>query len=313
MTASRHAVHVLPMLATGACLALATPAAHAVLPEGDPPTLATAWTLSPWALLPLLALAALYAAGVARLWRRAGHGRGVSHREVGAFVAGFAALLLAMVWPFDALGEYALSAHMAQHMLLLAVAPPLLLAARPFAVMASALPQGVSQALHRGLHRPLAALARALAPATAVHAATMLLWQLPGATNAALASEPLHWTMHASFLLAGLWFWAAVWQRLRAPDAGAASGLVALVSVMMLMGFIGALLTFAPRLLYPVYSNRALLVGLDPLVDQQLAGLVMWVPAALPYLVVGLWLLVALLRRTARRATAPPAARGGNA
>ncbi|MCD9028835.1 cytochrome c oxidase assembly protein [Luteimonas sp. BDR2-5] len=311
MTALRRATRVLPLLAA-ACLA--TPAAHAVLPEGDPPTLATAWTLSPWALAPLLLLTALYAAGVQRLWRRAGRGRGVSGIEVGAFAAALAALVLAMVWPLDALGEYALSAHMAQHMLLLALAPPLLLAARPFAVAATALPQPLAQALHRGLHRPMAALTRALAPATVAHAAVMLLWQLPGATTAALASEPLHWAMHASFLLAGLWFWAAVRQRLRAPDAGATGGLVALVSVMMLMGFLGALLTFAPRLLYPVYSNRALLVGMDPLVDQQLAGLVMWVPAALPYLVVGMWLVVALLRRGARRAPAArPAARGGDA
>ncbi|WP_101927570.1 MULTISPECIES: cytochrome c oxidase assembly protein [Luteimonas] len=293
-----------------ACLA---PAAHAVLPEGDPPTLATSWTFSPWLLVPLLLGTSLYALGVARLWARAGRGRGVSRLEVAAFAAGIAAISMAMVWPLDAFGEYALSAHMGQHMTLLALAPPLLLAARPFAVASVALPRRAAHALHRGLHRPMTALARALTPATIVHVAVMWGWHLPGATTAALGSEPLHWAMHASFLLAGLWFWAAVWRRLRAPDAGATSGLVALVAVMMPMGFLGALLTFAPRLLYPVYTDRAMLVGLDPLVDQQLAGLVMWVPGALPYLAVGMWLLVALFRRTERRAHAVSRRPGGDA
>ncbi|KLI98736.1 cytochrome c oxidase assembly protein [Luteimonas sp. FCS-9] len=294
---SRAAFRILLVLPGSAAMP-----AFAALPEGPPPTLATAWTLSPWALAPLLALVALYAGGLARLWRGAGVGRGVSRGEAGAFASGVLALGLAMVWPLDAFGAYALSAHVAQHMTLLALAPPLLLAGRPFAVAASALPRRWSRRLHRGLHRPLSALADALAPAALVHVATMWLWHLPGATSAALADATLHRAMHASFLLAGMWFWAAVWRRLRAPDAGAVGGLVALAAAMMQMGFLGALLTFAPRLLYPVYTDRALLVGLDPLRDQQLAGLLMWVPSCVPYIVVGLWLVVALLRRMRRRA-----------
>jgi putative membrane protein len=71
--------------------------------------------------------------------------------------------------------------------------------------------------------------------------------------------------------------------------------------VMMQMGFLGALLTFSGRVLYPVYAGRAPQLGLDPLVDQQLAGLVMWVPACLPYLAGALWLLARELRRSGRR------------
>ncbi|UNK42743.1 cytochrome c oxidase assembly protein [Luteimonas sp. S4-F44] len=282
-------------------VACAATSAIAAVPEGPPPTLASAWTLSPWTLLPLFVLAALYVRGLTRLWRRAGIGRGVSRGEAGAFAAGVLTLLLAMVWPLDAFAAYALSAHVAQHMTLLALAPPLLLAGRPWSLVASALPRRWSARLHRSLHRPLSALATALAPAAVVHGATMWLWHLPGATSAALADTALHRAMHASFLIAGIWFWAAVWRRLRAPDAGAVGGLVALVAVMMQMGFLGALLTFAPRLLYPVYTDRALLIGLDPLRDQQLAGLLMWVPSGVPYIVVGLWLVVALLRRMRHR------------
>lgn len=278
--------------------------AHAHAPAApEPPTLATAWTLSPWLLVPLIAAVLLYVVGLARLWRRAGAGRGIRLPALSAGTLGLLALLAATVWPLDAFGAWSLGAHMAQHMLLLALVPPLLLAAKPVAIAANALPVGVSRALHTAFAVPAARLADALAPAAIAHSAVMWLWHLPRATAAALHSEPLHWAMHASFLLAGLWFWAALWRRLRDPDAGAGSGVVALVAVMMQMGFLGALLTFAPRPLYPVYLDRAPAVGLDPLVDQQLAGLVMWVPSCLPYLVGALWLLWRGFERLERRSS----------
>ncbi len=76
----------------------------------------------------------------------------------------------------------------------------------------------------------------------------------------------------------------------------------------MQMGFIGALLTFSRRTLYPVYAGRAPVLGLETLADQQLAGLIMWVPASVPYVLGGLWLMQQGLRRAERRsptATAP--------
>ncbi|OHE86568.1 MAG: hypothetical protein A2579_02995 [Lysobacterales bacterium RIFOXYD1_FULL_69_11] len=79
---------------------------------------------------------------------------------------------------------------------------------------------------------------------------------------------------------------------------------MAIVAVMMQMGFIGALLVFSRRALYPVYAERAPLLGLDVLADQQLAGLVMWVPACVPYLVGGVWLMWRGLQRVERRQSA---------
>jgi putative membrane protein len=269
------------------------------------PTLATAWSLSPWSLVPLALVLALYAHGLARLWRQSGPGRGVSRLEAGAFAAGSAALCLAMLWPLDALGEWSLAAHMAQHMLLLALVPPLLLAGRPAAVMAHALPRDWSRRMHAFGHGALLRATGWLAAATVAHSAAMWAWHLPAATAAALANDAVHWAMHGSFLLAGLWFWAAVWRRLRDPDAGAGAGVVALVAVMAQMGLLGALLTFSPRVLYADYLLRAPALGLDPLADQQLAGLLMWVPSGLPYLLGGVWLLRRGLLRLERRAAAP--------
>ncbi|TKS55377.1 cytochrome c oxidase assembly protein [Luteimonas yindakuii] len=270
-----------------------------------PPTLAQAWTLSPMVLVPFVLLAALYALGLVRLWRQAGIGRGVSVAGVGGFWSGQIALALAAIWPLDAYGAWSLAAHMAQHMLLLALVPPLLLAGKPFAVAAYALPRRWSSALHAGLHAPLTRISSWLVPAAVAHSAVMWAWHLPAALEAVLASAPLHHLMHLSFLLAGMWFWAAAWRRLRDPGSGAGGGVVALLAVMMQMGFLGALLAFSQRALYPVYALRAPEVGLSALADQQLAGILMWVPSCIPYLAGGLWLLWQGLGRNERRNPTP--------
>lgn len=282
---------------------LAPPVALAHQTGDGPPTWGTAWTLSPWVLLPWLALGVLYATGLACLWRRAGIGAGIDRLQATGFACGMLALALATIWPFDAMGEWSLAAHIGQHMLLLALVPPLLLAGRPAAAIAHVLPARLSARLHRATARLQALATGGLGMATAAHIGVMLAWHLPVATTAALQNEAVHWVMHASFLLAGLWFWAALLHRIREPETGVGAALVAIIAVMMAMGFLGALLTFSRRVLYAVYGWRAPELGLDPLVDQQLAGLVMWVPACLPYIVGGLMLARLWLRRAERRAT----------
>ncbi|MFZ7095361.1 cytochrome c oxidase assembly protein [Luteimonas dalianensis] len=279
----------LPRITAAACFA------------GDaPPALWQAWTLSPLLLGPLVLLV-LYVAGVARLWRQAGVGRGIPVAAAGALLAGALVFFLATAWPIDAYAGWSLAAHVGQHMLLLAVAPPLLLAGRPLAGIAHALPRGWSQRLHAWAAPVHGWLADRLGLATVAHAGVLVVWHVPAAIAVALADPLLHLAMHAAFALAGMWFWIAVWRRIREPEAGVAPALVALVTVTVVMGFTGALLTFAPRILYPAYALRAPLLGLDPLADQQLAGLLMWVPSCLPYLAGGLWLLVHGFERLRRQ------------
>ncbi|WP_165967436.1 cytochrome c oxidase assembly protein [Luteimonas aestuarii] len=267
---------------------------------GEVPTLATAWSLSP--VVPaLLLVIALYGIGLSRLWRGGHAGRGISIAEAASFFAGTGVLVLAMVWPVDAYGAWLLSAHMGQHMLLLALAPPLLLAGRPLAVLAAALPPRWSKALHRVLHPLQAPFSRTLALATSANVAVMWGWHAPAALALVMRSEPAHWLMHGSFLLAGLWLWTLLWQRIRDDASGALSGAIAIVVVMMQMGFLGALLVFSRRILHPVYADRAAELGITAFDDQQLAGLIMWVPSALPYLVGAVWLLAREFRRMERR------------
>jgi len=283
--------------------ALSLPAGPAFAHAGHehPPTLATAWTPSPWLLVPLVAWIVLYAAGLRRLWGRAGIGGGVGTRGVASAVAGVVVLLLSTTWPLDAYGEWSLAAHIAQHMLLLAVVPPLLLAGQPLAVAAHALPARVAGRLHRRLGKATSRATDALAAASVVHGAVLLAWHLPVATTLALESDPVHWAMHVSFLASGLWLWAAMWRRIRDPHVGAGAGVVAMVVVMMQMGFLGALLTFSTRPLYPIYAERAPQLGLDVMADQQLAGILMWVPSCVPYLFGAMWLLWRGFTRLSRR------------
>lgn len=219
---------------------------------------------------------------------------------------------LSLVWPLDALADWSLAAHMSQHMLLMALAPPLLLLGLPGATWLAALPATAARATMRPLRRgaPLALWLKLTTPVIAmlVQAVVMWGWHLPAAMEAALRNNPLHIGMHLSFLLAGLLFWMALLRSLREPvaGAGAGAGIIAVIGTMMQMGLLGALMTFANVARYPHYFDRAPQLGLTPLEDQQLAGLIMWVPAAIPYLVGGVALAAVWLARGERQSWHPP-------
>lgn len=222
-------------------------------------------------------------------------------RRATSFAAGWAVLGLALVWPLDAFGEWLLSAHMAQHMLLAAVAAPLLVVgmARPISV--AALPRRWVRAAATPVRRlrDLRIWQTAFAPtaATALQAAVMWGWHAPPAMQAALQSDLVHYAMHASFLLAGWLFWSAVLRSRRDREIGEAAGVIGLVATMVQMGLLGALLTFAEDPRYPHYLVHAPQAGVSALADQQLAGLIMWVPAAVPYCLGGVALAAVWLRR----------------
>lgn len=287
-----------------ALLAVAAPASsHVGDADGMPPTLATAVTADPWLVGPLLAAAVLYGAGLWRLWARAGIGAGIRIPQAAAFAVGYGLLLLALVWPLDAYGEWSLAVHMAQHMILIAAAAPLLVTGLPGAVWLAALPARAARRWARPFRSGPARRAwRTLtdpAGAMAVQALVMWAWHAPAAMERALRSDPWHYAMHASFLAVGLLFWSALFRALREPVAGFTAGIVAIVGTMVQMGLLGALLTFADSPRFPFYAERTPALGLTPLQDQQLAGLIMWVPGAVPYLVGGLALTAVWLRRSA--------------
>jgi putative membrane protein len=297
-------------------LLVAPAAAHGpVLVQPD--TRSVPWNIDPWVLIPLVMALWLYGRGVRRLWVRAGWGRGVSGANVISFAAGQAVLVGALVSPLDPLGGALLSAHMAQHGLLVGLAPPLLLLGKPGVAFAWALP-GAWMKGHFApiVWRSLSALGRALSEplrAAALHGVMLWLWHAPVLFEAAVEHDGWHALQHACFFGSVLLFWRAVLDARTGRRAGPA--LVAAFVTFMHSGMLGGLITMAPQPLYPVYAGRGATWGLTALDDQQLAGLLMWVPLGLPYLAAGLclaWRLVsgqhddATTRRTSTLSSSAP-------
>jgi len=270
------------------------------------------WSFEPWVVVLLVASMGLYAAGVVRLWRRAGAGRGLGFGAVLAWSTGWLALVAALVSPLDPLGEALFSAHMVQHELLMVVAAPMLVLGRPLAAWTWALPiawrAGAGGALRgRAWRRCWAMLTHPLS-AWSLHALALWGWHLPAAFTAALEHPAVHALQHASFLGTALLFW---WTTLGGPGRPArGAALASLFTTMMHTGALGALMTLSPLLWYADYAATSAVYGLDPLADQQLGGLIMWIPSAVTYLVVGLAIAARWLSRPPPPAAPPTPATG---
>ncbi len=264
------------------------PLLHVGVPPA-PHDLWQSWSFEPGVLIGLALSAGLYTAGVRRLWRRAGRGRGVTVAQTRWFAAGLVALAVALVSPLDRVSIALFSAHMAQHLLLVLVAAPLLVLGSPFLAMLWAFPVHIRRRLGAWwLHAPLLRAAwRAVSHPLViwtVHTLALWVWHVPSLYQAALHYEDVHALEHASFLGTALPFW---WVLLR-PDYRRrlpfGADMLYLFGAMMQSGALGALITLAGTPWYPEHAPWTPAWGLTPLEDQELAGLVMWVPASLVYL-----------------------------
>jgi putative membrane protein len=262
----------------------------------------TAWSWEPGVVVLLLVSGCLYASGLSALWRAAGKGHGIKRREAAAFAGGWLSLAAALISPLHRLGGALFSAHMAQHELLMVVAAPLLVLGRPIVPFLWAVPLSWRRAAGSwAATRPVSATWRWVtlpSVAWALHAAAIWVWHAPALYQATLSSETVHTLQHVSFLGSALLFWWALLHgregRLARPAA-----VVYLFTTAIHTSLLGALLTFSTRLWYPLYDSGTLAWGLTPLEDQQLAGLVMWVPAGLSYLIASLALAATWLREPA--------------
>jgi len=262
------------------------------------------WTLEPFVLAVLLLGGGLYARGLLRIWSRMGRGRGLRAWEAWCFGAGWLSLWVALVSPLDRLSDILFSTHMAQHEILMVVAAPLIVLGRPFLPVLWALGPSPREALGAWARRP--GVRRAWGWLTGpcvvllLHGAAIWLWHAPFFFQAALASETVHAFQHLCFFwTAALFFWALVQGGYGRLGYGVAVLFVFATSVHT--SVLGALLTFASRLWYPVYAGRSAAWGVAPLADQQLAGLYMWIPSGMTFLVIGLGLLAAWVGEAERR------------
>ncbi|HEY8310532.1 MAG TPA: cytochrome c oxidase assembly protein [Gemmatimonadaceae bacterium] len=258
--------------------------------EGAPVAPADAWNHwggDPGALVSILVLAFLYGIGVRRLWHNAGRYHVVSRFEVIAFYAGIFTLLAALCSPLDALADTLFSAHMMQHVLLITVAAPLAILGAPLLPMLWSLPRSMRVGAGRswnavGMRTAGAALVLPL-PAWALHTLALWVWHTPGLYSAALTNDAIHACEHASFYLTALLVWWVALRPLRG-HGGVAGAVCVLVGTLAQSGALGAILTFSATPWYYGQSAGAAAWGLTPLQDQQLAGLIMWIPAGFAYL-----------------------------
>jgi cytochrome c oxidase assembly factor CtaG len=236
----------------------------------------------------------LYGVVIAALLYAAGGRRRVSGRQPwrsAAFYLGLLAIVAAVDTPLDTDADTLFTAHMAQHVLLIAVAPPLLLVAAPWTRMWHPLPIGLRRAVARTLAlsprtRRLRWLAHAVAhplSAWTLASATLVVWHIPAAYDLTLRNDTVHQLEHALFFFTALLYWGAAFD---SPPFRARLGWLQRVAYLtsgMLVGWlIAVVLAFARSPLYPAYASLAHRPGgLSALADQQLAAGVMWVPGSL--------------------------------
>jgi putative membrane protein len=252
-----------------------------------------AWSAELGVVVPLAIGAMWYALGVRAIWLRTNARRGIRVRDATLLAAGILTLAIALISPLHEASEQLFTAHMIQHELLMVVAAPLLILGRPAVAMVWALPPRMRQFIGRVIHRSWwrrtwHALSRPF-DAWLLHGVAIWVWHVPSLFQRTLTSDAFHAAQHISFIGTALLFWWAIFH----PARRAALGLsiVYLFTTAVHTAVLGALMTFARTPWYPDYAGSAAAWGLTPLEDQQLAGLVMWVPASFAYLVAALIVL----------------------
>lgn len=237
-------------------------------PAPVPETLWTEWNFDPFLIIPALVIGPL-------LWLRCRDQAGNPAARP-ALGTAYLILFVAFISPLCALASALFSARIGHHILLISFAAPLFALAFPARRSA----------------------AGTLTVSTIFHAACVWLWHLPVPYSLALSSDAMYWLMELSLLGSAIWLWRGILYHSltsHAPAPGAV--LSAIGGTMMQMGFLGALLTFANRPLFHEHFDTTQAYGLTPLADQQLSGLLMWVPGALPYIVIGVFLTHRLVAR----------------
>ena len=226
------------------------------------------------------------------------------------FIAAVATLGVALLSPLEAMSAALASAHMVQHVLLILVAAPLLALSAPSSALLRGSPVAVRRASGRwvrrlGLRAGGLTLVRHPVAVWLLHTGTVWFWHAAGPYDAALQHEVVHVAEHASFLLTGLLFWRVVLGPRRRGRVPEGLGALLVFGMALQSVFLSLLLTFATSPWYAGYAATTAPWGLDPLADQQLAGVIMWVPAGVVYVIAAL-ALVAVWIRTSE---APPAVR----
>jgi putative membrane protein len=259
--------------------------AHVVPGSSGPPPLGpggfdwTTWHADPSVVMGLLVLGAGYALAT-RGRRRLDPSAPVEPAKIASFAGALMVLFVALTGPIHDLSDYYLfSAHMVQHMLLIFAMPPLLLYGIPGWMLRPVVRDERVARLGRRLTRPMSAFA--------IFNLTLVAWHLPPLYNLAMDDHPVHIVEHLMIMAASVILWWPVLSPLRAvPRAPYPVQLLYLFVVGLPMVMVASFIAMADRLLYPFYASAPRVwEQLTPSADQNLGGLIMWIPGGLIFLI----------------------------
>ncbi|MER8464826.1 cytochrome c oxidase assembly protein [Mesorhizobium sp. M1396] len=264
-----------------------------VYPAGYP------WTFDPWIAGPFAILAALYGLGIIRLASRSRRPGGLLVRAL-PYCFGMLTLGCALLSPLHWLGEHLFTFHMIEHEIVMAVAAPLIVLARPAGILLWGLPGKARRIAGSLMRSPLICgpwdWCTCATNATIIHGLAIWAWHVPVLFDAAVNDTALHRLQHLSFLATAILFWwAIVWR----SDYGTSAWHV--FATMIHTSVLGALMALAPRVLYVAQTRPAMAWGLTPLEDQQMAGIIMWVPAGTIYAAAAMTMLALWIRGASER------------
>jgi len=281
------------------------------------------WNWDPVILLNLMLMLWLYDRGRRKLQRRwmermtsnvdveTTRQRLITPWRAGAFAIGMLVLMLALVSPLDPLGEQLGWAHMVQHMLLMTVAAPLLMIAAPGLICLC----GLSPAARRAVMQVRRAIGNRRrwfwSPLVvwSLYAMMTWVWHIPKLYQAALRDPWIHDLQHLTFFISACLFWRVLLDPAARQTLSGGLAVLYLFTTTLHATVLGVLMTLAPTAWYPAYERSTHWWGLTALEDQQIAGLIMWMPACLTYVVVAIALFAKALEE--RAGTLPPPLLGG--
>ncbi len=276
------------------------------------------WDLRLDVIVILLVLGMLYTVGWWRLRKRTRRSRHLRRKSGGhelaarwrlvSYLCGLVIVAVALMSPIDVLGGQLFFMHMIQHLLLIMIAPPLLLIANPMPFILWGLPsnwrrrtgQWIAALLHResSFRHGLKAVTGA-GVVWLLWTISVIGWHDPNMYNAALRSEPVHDLEHLTFFVASMLFW---WHVTGAgPRIHKQFGLIGrtafVLAAIPLNMALGVVLAFAGGVIYSYYEAVPRLWGLDPVTDQRIGGVIMWIPGSMMFIIAALVLIAKLFRR----------------
>ena len=252
--------------------------AHGGIEPGQ--NLLLAWNTNPLPSLGLFLAAYIYINGLNR-WSHPSHP--ISQWQRISFFSGLIVIFLALQSPIDPLAEHQFSIHQVQHLLLRMIGPLLVLSGAPLTPMLRGAPPWFLQVVIKPIvrvsvsHQIYGFITNPVLT-TLVFIATIYLWQIPAVHDMAVRSDLVHSGMHSTMLISGFMFWWLVIDpkphrsRLHFALRILYLGLIVIPNTIL-----GASITFSSHLLYEAYQEFPQPLGLSPLIDQQLGGLILWV------------------------------------